>query len=50
MDGIIKFPDEDDAVEAVPTSWLKGNTCYWPPWSKDKVTKAIKNSIPPEDT
>lgn len=47
---VIKFPDEDDAVAAVPISWLKGDRCYWPPWSQDKVTKAIKNCTPPEDT
>lgn len=47
---IIKFPHEEDSVAAVPTSWLNGNICYWPPWSQEKVIKAIKNSTPPEST
>lgn len=44
---IIKFPDENDAVAAVPTSWLRGNQCYWPPWSQNVIDAAIKDCKPP---
>lgn len=45
---VIKFPDEEDAVAAVPTSWLNGNQCYWPPWPQDRIDTAIKNCKPPD--
>ncbi|KAK4886367.1 hypothetical protein RN001_002638 [Aquatica leii] len=45
---VIKFPHENDAVAAVPTSWLRGNQCYWPPWIASRINIAIKNCKPPD--
>lgn len=39
---IVKFIEED-SVEAVPTTWIFGNRCYWPPFTKQKMLAAIKN-------
>ncbi|XP_050504228.1 uncharacterized protein LOC126884893 [Diabrotica virgifera virgifera] len=33
---------EDMSVEAVPTLWLRGDLCYWPPYKQEKLTSAIK--------
>lgn len=44
---IVKFQNEN-AVEAVPTGWMIGNDeCYWPPWTIEKLTTAIKKSEQP---
>ncbi|KAF5308423.1 hypothetical protein FQR65_LT18158 [Abscondita terminalis] len=41
---VIKFPDED-AVSAVPTSWLtEENQCYWPPYTKRQVIASIEKN------
>lgn len=45
---VIKFPNEKDAVAAVPTTWLRGNQCYWPSWSKERINIAIQNFTPPD--
>ncbi|KAG5861271.1 hypothetical protein JTB14_003559 [Gonioctena quinquepunctata] len=39
---VVKFDDEN-TVEAVPSSWILGNSCYWPPYARDKLVAAIKN-------
>lgn len=39
---VVKFIDED-SVEAVPTTWIQGNSCFWPPLTQQKVVTAIKN-------
>ncbi|CAG9822070.1 unnamed protein product [Phaedon cochleariae] len=39
---VVKFEDEN-TVEAVPTTWILGSSCYWPPYSRDKLVAAIKN-------
>lgn len=44
---VIKFPEEN-SVEAVPTSWLCGEYCYWPPWNKERTAAAISNCKPPD--
>ncbi|KAG5880238.1 hypothetical protein JTB14_013720 [Gonioctena quinquepunctata] len=45
---IVKFLDED-AVEAVPTSWLLGsNKCYWPPFPKEKLVNCIRKQERPK--
>lgn len=33
---------KDKSVEAVPSSWIIGDLCYWPTYTPDKVTKAIQ--------
>ncbi|XP_050509289.1 uncharacterized protein LOC126886403 isoform X2 [Diabrotica virgifera virgifera] len=45
---VVKFPDENDAVEAVPTSWLHNNLCYWPPFPKNVIREAIECCSSPE--
>lgn len=39
---VVRFEDEN-VVEAVPTTWISNNTCYWPPYTIEKVLKAIKD-------
>lgn len=34
---------KENSVEAVPTTWIVGNMCYWPSFTSEKVYKAIKN-------
>lgn len=43
---IVIFTDED-TVEAVPSSWLINNKCYWPSLPLDKLTAAIRNHEEP---
>lgn len=33
---------EDGTVEAVPTNWIDGNVCYWPPLQQGRLMTAIK--------
>lgn len=33
---------EDGTVEAVPTNWIDGNVCYWPPLHGARLMTAIK--------
>ncbi|CAH1183033.1 unnamed protein product [Ceutorhynchus assimilis] len=35
--------DDDDTVEAVPSIWIHGDQCLWPPYNHDKLQKAIQN-------
>lgn len=39
---VVKFLEEN-SVEAVPTHWLIGNTCVWPPYPREKVIHSIRN-------
>lgn len=38
---VIQF-EEDYSVEAVPSTWIQGQLCLWPPYSKDKLMSAIR--------
>ncbi|XP_076295397.1 uncharacterized protein LOC143216335 isoform X2 [Lasioglossum baleicum] len=44
---VVQFVD-DKTVEAVPTSWLEGDKCYWPPLPQSKLSNAIKKLEPPQ--
>lgn len=45
---VVKFL-ENNSVEAVPTNWILGNKCYWPPYADNKVTiDAIKKRENPD--
>jgi len=35
---VVRFEDEN-VVEAVPTTWISNNTCCWPPYTIEKVLK-----------
>lgn len=39
---VVKFTDEN-TVEAVPTTWIVGKQCHWPPFTHEKVMAAIRN-------
>ncbi|XP_011696582.1 PREDICTED: uncharacterized protein LOC105455171 [Wasmannia auropunctata] len=41
---VVRFKDEN-VVEAVPTNWIASGKCYWPPYTKEKILKAIKDHI-----
>lgn len=47
MDGktwtVVQFLD-DLTVEAIPSSWIQGNNCHWPSFSKEKLNSAIRKS------
>jgi len=43
---VVKFNDEN-SVEAVPTSWIFNKRCYWPPFQRDKVVVAIRKNEEP---
>ncbi|CAG9769776.1 unnamed protein product [Ceutorhynchus assimilis] len=43
---VVQF-EEENAVEAVPSSWIYNNKCYWPPFNKEKLLKFIKNNEEP---
>ena len=38
---IVKFPDEEDAVEVIPKVWVTNISCYWPPACKPSVFKKL---------
>lgn len=45
---IVTFKDEKkDTVEAVPTSWIRGKYCYWPPFHYDKLKAVIRKNEKP---
>lgn len=45
---IVKFINEEDSIEAVPTTWIvRGNSCYWPHFTHQKIFNAIKNHESP---
>ncbi|XP_050516945.1 uncharacterized protein LOC126891722 [Diabrotica virgifera virgifera] len=33
----------DNAVQAVPTTWINGDTCLWPALPREKLNNALKN-------
>lgn len=37
---VVRFIDED-TVEAVPSSWILQNRCYWPPFKNEKIMAII---------
>lgn len=43
---VVKFIDEN-SVEAVPSSWIFNDLCYWPPFNRDKVITAIRKNENP---
>lgn len=44
---IVKFPNEDDAVAVIPSKWVLGGECFWPPPPSD-VTKLVKRGTSPD--
>ncbi|VEN64244.1 unnamed protein product, partial [Callosobruchus maculatus] len=38
---VVSFID-DKTVEAVPSNWIKGQLCYWPPLTGEKLMNAIR--------
>ncbi|XP_071572846.1 uncharacterized protein, partial [Temnothorax nylanderi] len=40
---IVQF-SEDNTVEAVPSTWIEHNKCYWPPFKNEKVIAAIRKN------
>ncbi|CAG9840787.1 unnamed protein product [Diabrotica balteata] len=45
---VVKFPDENDAVEVVPTSWLYEELYYWPPFTKNTIRETIERCSSPD--
>ncbi|XP_018398299.1 PREDICTED: uncharacterized protein LOC108776242, partial [Cyphomyrmex costatus] len=43
---VVQFIDEE-TVEAVPTTWIINNKCYWPPFQMEKIIAAIKKHAEP---
>lgn len=41
---VVRFEDEN-VVEAVPTSWIANGRCYWPLYTTEKILKAIKDHV-----
>ena len=36
---------KENSVAVVPTSWLDGDTCFWPPFKlQDRIDRAVKNA------
>ncbi|KAF5283623.1 hypothetical protein FQA39_LY17272 [Lamprigera yunnana] len=42
---VVQFTD-DLTVEAIPSTWIQGNDCHWPPFSREKLYNAIRKSEP----
>lgn len=42
---IVQFV-EDSTVEAVPSTWIQGQTCHWPTYSREKLMTAIRKHEP----
>lgn len=38
---VIQF-EEDCSVEAVPSTWIQGQFCHWPTYSREKIMTAIR--------
>ncbi|XP_031328028.1 uncharacterized protein LOC116159219 isoform X2 [Photinus pyralis] len=49
MWSVIKFPKENK-VAVVPSTWLCGNICYWPPFNRKRVEEAIEKGETPNTT
>lgn len=43
---VVRFIDED-TVEAVPSSWILQNRCYWPPFKNEKIMAIIRKNEQP---
>ncbi|XP_011687471.1 PREDICTED: uncharacterized protein LOC105449785 [Wasmannia auropunctata] len=43
---VVQFIGED-TVEAVPSTWIINNKCYWPPFQMEKIVAAIKKHAEP---
>jgi len=43
---VVKFIKEN-TVEAVSSTWILNNKCYWPPFQYEKVISAIRKSEKP---
>ncbi|XP_032690649.1 uncharacterized protein LOC116853628 isoform X2 [Odontomachus brunneus] len=41
---IVKF-STDNTVEAVPSSWIEHNKCYWPPFKYEQIIAAIRKNM-----
>ncbi|CAL1677371.1 unnamed protein product [Lasius platythorax] len=41
---VVRFEDEN-VVEAVPTTWIVNNRCYWPPYTIENILKSIKDHV-----
>jgi hypothetical protein len=47
---VVAFAEEDDAIFAVPLSWIVGDMCMWPPFtSTSRVRQAARESTTPTD-
>ncbi|XP_046145220.1 uncharacterized protein LOC123988599 [Osmia bicornis bicornis] len=42
---VVRFV-EDGTIEAVPSAWVRGDLCHWPPLHRNGLTAAIKRSEP----
>lgn len=42
---VVQFLD-DLTVEAIPSTWIQGNECHWPSFSREKLYNAIRKSEP----
>jgi len=42
---VVQF-EEDQTVEAVPSTWVQGQYCHWPTYSHDKLRAAIRKHEP----
>jgi len=43
---VVRFIDEDTG-EAVPSSWIVQNRCYWPPFKNEKIMAIIRKNKEP---
>ncbi|XP_064473827.1 uncharacterized protein LOC135388295 [Ornithodoros turicata] len=48
---IVKFPNEENQVAVVPSSWVVGTSCYWPPEKEERKIGIYvrKNKVPSLD-
>ncbi|XP_076852732.1 uncharacterized protein LOC143523316 isoform X2 [Brachyhypopomus gauderio] len=49
MYNIVGFKDTDE-VEVVPAAWVKDGICYWPPYKKEMILRAVKSQEQPQDS
>ena len=42
---VVEFTD--DSVDVVPSCWLDGNVCFWPPYRGLRFTAAVKKQEKP---
>ena len=46
---VVEFT-KDRSVEVVPSNWIVGNACYWPPYRGMRFTTSVKKSETPDET